>query len=64
MRQSREGGRRERAPARRMAAPHDDHERILEQRCRGETLARTIHAADRQIEIAVVQKVDNVQGST
>jgi hypothetical protein len=55
--------RRQLAPAPRMAAPHHHDERALEQRCRGETLAWTIHAPDRQIEIAAIQPVNDVQGS-
>jgi hypothetical protein len=46
-----------------MAAPHRHDERIREQRCRGETLAWTIRAPDRQIEIAAIQPVNDVQGS-
>src|SRR5438309_10471456 len=63
MGQSREGRRGELAPARRMAASHYHNERILEQRCGRETLAWTVRAAERQIEIADIQTVDKVQSS-
>src|SRR5260370_37901631 len=47
-----------------MPAPHHHDEWIVEQGRRGETLTRAVRAADRHIEIAAVEAVDSVQGST